>query len=72
MAPASPRRRRAADSDGLGRLLADTQDVVGRLLRENRLLKAQNKRLADELDRVSKGWDEVRRLARAAPRGKRR
>lgn len=71
MAPGTARRGRP-QSDGLSRLLTDTQDMVARLLQENRLLKAQNKRLADELERISKGWEEVRRLARSAPRGRRR
>lgn len=71
MAPGTPRRGRP-QADGLSRLLSDTQDMVARLLLENRLLKAQNKRLAEELERISRGWDEVRRLARSAPRGRRR
>ena len=64
------RKREQAD-DGLGRLLAETQDLVSALLKENRALKAQNKRLAAELERISKGWDEVKKLARSAPRGRR-
>ena len=71
MAPGAPRRGRP-QADGLTRLLTDTQAMVVRLLEENRLLKAQNRRLADELERISKGWDEVRRLARSAPRERRR
>jgi hypothetical protein len=69
MAPGAPRRGRP-QADGLARLLSETQDMVARLLEENRLLRAQNKRLADELERFSRGWDEVRRLARSAPRGR--
>ncbi len=71
MAPGTPRRGRP-EPDGLARLLSETQNMVARLLQENRLLKAQNKRLADELERVSEGLDEVRRLARAAPSTRRR
>lgn len=53
-------------------LLVDTQRLVGRLLRENKVLKTQNKRLTGELDRVSKGWDQIKALARQAPRKPRR
>lgn len=45
--------------------------MVGQLLRENRTLKAENVKLSRELDRVSKGWEEIRKLVRAAPRGRR-
>jgi hypothetical protein len=70
----APRRTGRAKpvADGLSRLLSDTSDVVSRLLKENRTLKAQNKRLEAELDRVSRGWDDLRRLARSAPRSRRR
>jgi hypothetical protein len=70
----APRRTGRAKpvADGVSRLLSDTSDVVTRLLKENRSLKAQNKRLESELDRVSKGWDDIRRLARLAPRTRRR
>ena len=71
MAPGAPRGGRP-QADGLSKLLSETQDVVARLLDENRLLKAQNKRLADELERVSKGLEAVSRLARPAPRASRR
>ena len=71
MAPGTPRRARPR-SQGLERLLSETQDMVARVLQENRFLKAQNKRLADELERVSQGLDEVRRLARSAPNIRRR
>jgi hypothetical protein len=49
-------------------MVADTADMVGQLVRENRALKAENLRLSRELERVTKGWDEVRKLARLAPR----
>ena len=49
-------------------LLADTQQLVARLLRENRTLKTRNQRLTTELDRVSRGWDKIKELARQAPR----
>ena len=74
MAAMAPRRTGRAKpvADGLTRLVSDTGEVVSRLLKENRTLKAQNKRLEAELDRISKGWDDLRRLARSAPRGRRR
>jgi hypothetical protein len=53
-------------------LLADTQQLVTRLLRENRALKTHNQRLVSELDRVSRGWDKIKELARLAPRKTRR
>jgi hypothetical protein len=56
----------------IDRLLEDTQKLVARLLRENRSLKVQNVKLASELDRVSKGWEQIRALARQAPRKSRR
>ena len=52
----------------MAKLLADTQDMVGKLVRENRSLKARNARLMKELERVSEGWDEIKKLARQAPR----
>ncbi|HEX6487303.1 MAG TPA: hypothetical protein VF137_00315 [Candidatus Dormibacteraeota bacterium] len=64
-------RRGRPPADGLSRLLGETTEVVSKLLRENRTLKAQNKRLEAELDRISKGWDDLRRLARSAPRSRR-
>jgi len=63
---------RANAKSPLDELLADTQRLVTRLLRENQVLKAQNKRLAGELDRVSKGWEQIKTLARQAPRKPRR
>ena len=53
-------------------LLADTQQLIARLLRENRALKTRNQRLTTELDRVSRGWDKIKELARQAPRKTRR
>ena len=64
--------RKATAKSPLDELLADTQRLVTRLLRENQVLKAQNKRLAGELDRVSKGWEQIKALARQAPRKPRR
>jgi len=65
-------RRRRAAAGGLLGLLTETRDLVGRLVRENRRLKARNLSLEKQLDRVSRGWDELRKLARSAPRRPRR
>jgi hypothetical protein len=64
--------RKATAKSPLDELLADTQRLVARLLREHQLLKTQNKRLSTELERVSKGWDQIKALARQAPRKTRR
>ena len=61
-------RRRRKPTNGVAKLLADTQDLVGKLLKENRALKQQNARLTKDLDRVTKGWDELKKIARSAPR----
>ena len=59
-------------ADRLTSLLADTRAAVTRLLRENRSLKAQNKRLANEVKRLGAGWDSIRKVAREGPRRRRR
>ena len=64
--------RKAPAKSPLDVLLADTQQLVVRLLRENRALKTRNQRLTTELDRVSRGWDKIKELARQAPRKTRR
>ena len=64
--------RKAPAKSPLDVLLADTQQLVARLLRENRALKTRNQRLTTELDRVSRGWDKIKELARQAPRKTRR
>ena len=64
--------RKASAKSPIDELLADTQSLVTRLLRENQLLKTQNKSLSGELDRVSKGWEQIKTLARHAPRKPRR
>jgi len=56
------------NNSSVERLLAETQDLVTRLLRENRALKARNQKLRSELERVSKGWGQIKALARKAPR----
>ena len=66
------RRKRKPAAEGVEKLLADTQDLIARLVKENRTLKSRNQRLSSELERVTKGWDEIKRLARSAPRRPRR
>ena len=48
-------------------LASETSELVGRLLRENRVLRAENESLKREVDRLSSAWDEIRKLARLAP-----
>jgi len=62
--------RRRSRNDALSRLLAETQEMVGRLVQENRTLRAQNQRLAREADKLAHGWEQIKKLARAAPRGR--
>lgn len=59
----APQRRGRAKpvADGLGRLVSDTTDAVARLLQENRTLRAHNKRLESELERVGKAVEDVLR-----------
>jgi hypothetical protein len=65
-------RRSRKPTDRAGKLLAETQESIGKLLKQNRTLKQQNAKLAKELDRVSQGWEEIKKLARSAPRARRR
>jgi hypothetical protein len=60
------------NTSSVERLLVETQESVTRLLRANRVLKAQNAKLRAELARVSKGWEQIKALARQAPRARRR
>jgi hypothetical protein len=50
------------------RLVEDTSVAVTSLIRQNRELRSQNLKLQREVERLSAGWDEIRRLARLAPR----
>jgi hypothetical protein len=65
------RTRRNAVRSSLEQLAAETSELVGRLLRENRMLRAENQRLEREVERLSSGWEEIKRLARLAPRRRR-
>ncbi len=62
------RRGRRNRSEPLAQLLSETQRLVDQLVRENRSLKVSNERLNRELERVSSGWDQIKKLARQAPR----
>jgi cell division protein FtsB len=62
--------RRRSSNDSLSRLMRETQDMVGKLVRENRLLRAQNLRLSRQADQLADGWDQIKKLARSAPRAK--
>jgi hypothetical protein len=65
------RRRRRPPTGSLEELATETSELVGRLLRENRTLRAENQALKQEVERLSQGWEEIRRLARLAPRRRR-
>jgi cell division protein FtsB len=65
------RRRRRTAASSLEELANETSELVGRLLRENRVLKAENEALKHEVERLSSTWDEIKKLARLAPRRRR-
>ena len=64
------RRRSGPLSDPLQRLVTETDDLVARLIGENRALRAQNVRLTRQVEQLSQGWDTLRRLVRVAPRNR--
>jgi len=65
------RRRRRSAASSLEELVSETSRLVAWLLREHRVLRAENESLKREVERLSSGWEEVRRLARLAPRRRR-
>jgi cell division protein FtsB len=65
------RRRRRETMGALEQLASETSDLVGRLLREHRVLRAENEALKREVERLSSGWEEIKKLARLAPRKRR-
>ena len=65
------RTRRNAVGSSLEQLAAETSVLVSRLLREHRTLRAENEALRREVERLSSGWDEIKKLARLAPRKRR-
>jgi len=65
------RRRRRTTVGTLEQLASETSELVGRLVRENRVLRAENEALKREVERLSSGWEEIKKLARLAPRKRR-
>ena len=65
------RTRRNAVGSSLEQLATETSELVGRLLREHRTLRAENEALRREVERLSSGWEEIKKLARLAPRKRR-
>ncbi|HXM55495.1 MAG TPA: hypothetical protein VOB72_08895 [Candidatus Dormibacteraeota bacterium] len=65
------RRRRRNTVGSLEQLASETSELVGRLLREHRVLQAENESLKREVERLSSGWEEIKKLARLAPRKRR-
>ena len=65
------RRRRQPAASSLEQLARETSELVARLLREHRVLRAENVSRKSEVERLSSGWEEVRMLARLAPRRRR-
>jgi len=65
------RRRRRTAASSLEELARETSELVARLLREHRVLRAENESLKREVERLAAGWEEVRKLARLAPRRRR-
>ena len=55
----------------LEQLATETSELVGRLVREIRALRAENESLKREVERLSSGWEEIKKLARLAPRKRR-
>ncbi len=66
------RRRGTKRPDQLSQLVADAEELVGKLVEENRALRANNAKLAREVDRLSQGWEQIKKLARDAPNTRRR
>ena len=65
------RRRRRSAAGSLDQLATETSELVSRLVRENRVLRAENQALKREVERLSSGWEEIKRLSRLAPRKRR-
>lgn len=62
--------RRRSSNDTVSKLLRETQDMVGKLVQENRSLRAQNLKLSRQADQLAAGWDQIKKLARSAPRAR--
>ncbi len=67
----TPPSRTPAGKTQANHLLGQTNELVMRLIRENRALKARNLKLNQQLELLGKGWEQIRKLASAAPRRRR-
>jgi cell division protein FtsB len=65
------RRRRRESVGTLEQLASETSELVARLVHEHRVLRAENEALKREVERLSSGWEEIKKLARLAPRKRR-
>lgn len=65
------RRRRQSHGGTLEKLASETSELVGKLLSQNRALRAENEALKRDVERLSAGWEDIKRLAKLAPRRKR-
>ena len=63
-------RRRPASGGTLEKLARETSELVGKLLSQNRALRAENEALKRDVERLSAGWEEIQRVAKLAPRRK--
>jgi len=63
-------RRRQASGGTLEKLARETSDLVSKLLIQNRALRAENEALKRDVERLSAGWEEIKRVAKLAPRRK--
>ncbi|HVB76634.1 MAG TPA: hypothetical protein VNI34_02310 [Candidatus Nitrosotalea sp.] len=65
-------RAQSSAATGVAALVRQAKDLVARLIKENHDLRSENARLKRELESLTRSWDEVRRLTRAAARAPRR
>lgn len=72
MISAVARRARSPQTSPLETAVAETRSLVDQLLAERRRLQAENLRLRKEVERLSEGWETLRKLARGAPHRSRR
>ena len=63
-------RRRQASGGTLEKLARETSELVSKLLSQNRALRAENEALKRDVERMSAGWEEIKRVAKLAPRRK--
>lgn len=65
------RRRPRATGGTLEELAGETAELVGKLLSQNRALRAENEALKRDVERLSSGWEDIKRIAKLAPRRRR-